>query len=104
MSVRMAVYYKQPQDPEMFEKRYVSEHLPLVQAYENIKATSFFKFGRSIVGTPAYAYVFIAIWDDKDGFKADMNNPKAAEATEHAKTLGAEFDVVMLDELDVWGM
>ncbi|GAC1419414.1 MAG: hypothetical protein NVSMB57_13790 [Actinomycetota bacterium] len=104
MAVRLGVYYKQMSDPDTFEKRYLEEHLPLVKAYDHIKSTSFFKVSRKIAGDFPYAFAFVGIWDDKDGFKADMNSGKAMEATEHAKTLGAEFDVVMLDDLDIWGM
>jgi uncharacterized protein (TIGR02118 family) len=99
MAYRMGVYYRQPDDPDTFEKRYLEEHLPLVQAYDNIKGTHFFKTGRIIAGEFPYAYVFIGVWDDKDGWKADMGSDKAKETAKHAQSLGAAFDVVTLDEL-----
>lgn len=100
MTVRLAVYYKQPEDPDTFEKRYIEEHLPIVRTYPNVKVTKFHKLGRLIAGDqPPYAYVFVAAWDDKDGFKADMNSDAAKKAAEHATSLGVPFDVVMLDQL-----
>lgn len=99
MAFRMGVYYRQPDDPETFEKRYLEEHLPLINAYDNIKTTHFFKTGRSIAGEFPYAFVFIGVWDDKDGWKADLGSEKAKEATKHAQSLGAAFVVVTLDEL-----
>ena len=100
MTVRMAVYYKPTDDPETFEKRYIEEHLPLVRSYANVKVTKFHKLGRLLAGDqPPYSYVFVGAWDDKDGFKADMNSDAAKKAAEHASTLGAAFDVVMLEQL-----
>lgn len=99
MAFRMGVYYRRPDDPETFEKRYLEEHLPLVQAYDNIKGTHFFKTGRSIAGEFPYAFIFVGTWDDKDGWKADLSSEKAKEAMKHAQSLGAAFDVVTFDEL-----
>lgn len=100
MTVRMAIYYKQPDDPATFEKRYLEEHLPLVRAYDNVKVTKFHKVGRLIFGEqPQFAYVFVGAWDDKESWKADMQSEAAKKATEHAQSLGVPFDVVMLDEL-----
>jgi uncharacterized protein (TIGR02118 family) len=104
MTIRMAVYYKKPEDPTTFEKRYVEEHLPLTQRYQGIAATSFFKVGRRLVGESPYSYVFVGIWDEFDDFKAAMTSDVNKEVAEHAKSLGVEFDVVMLDEIDIWGM
>jgi len=97
--MRMAIYYPAPEDPEAFEKRYVEGHLPLVQAYDNIKATKFFKVARSIMGEFPYSYVFVGSWADKDGWKADMNSDKAKAATEDAKNFAPAFDVVVFEEL-----
>lgn len=99
MSVTMCVYYREPEDAAMFEKRYLEEHLPLVRSYSNIQHTSFSKVSRRILGEFPYAYTFVATWADKDGWKADMGSEAAAKATEHAKTLGAAFDVVVYEDL-----
>ena len=99
MALRMGIYYRQPDDPATFEKRYLTEHLPMVRSYDNITQSHFFKASRVIMCDFPYAYIFVGSWDDKEGWKADMNSDKAKEATAHAQTLGASFDVVVLDEL-----
>lgn len=104
MAVRMAVYYKQPDDPDVFEKRYVEEHLPLAKQYPNIKTTTFFKVSRKLVGDFPYAFAFIGMWESMDDFKAAMKSEINAEVAAHAKSLGTDMDVVMLDGVDIWGM
>lgn len=99
MSTKMSVYYRAPDNAEEFEKRYLDGHLPLVQKYGNIKHTSFHKLGRNILGEFPYAYVFTGTWDDKDGWKADMNSPEAAAATEDAQSFAPPFDVVVWEQL-----
>lgn len=99
MSLKMTVYYRQPENPEDFEKRYVEGHLPLLAKYENMRHTSFHKLSRTIMGDFPYAYAFTGTWEDKDGWKADMNSEAAKEATEDAKTFAPEFDVVVWEQM-----
>lgn len=96
----MCVYYKAPEDPAAFEKRYIEGHLPLVQAYENIKDSSFSKVGRRIAGDFPYEYVFVGLWADKDGWKADITSEAAAAATKDALSFATQgFDVVTYETL-----
>ena len=48
--IRMAVYYRAPDDPEAFEKRYLEGHLPLVQKYEKMESCTFNKTTRTLQG------------------------------------------------------
>jgi len=99
MSLKMSVYYTAPENPEEFEKRYLEGHVPLLQKYENLKHLSFHKLSRTIMGDFPYTYAFTGTWDDKDGWKADMNSPAAAEATEDAKSFAPEFHVVVWEQM-----
>ena len=99
MSLKMTVYYRAPDEAEAFEKRYVQEHLPMVQKYDNIKHTSFHKLSRTIAGDFPYAYAFTGTWDDRDGWKADMNSDAAKAATEDAQSFAPAFDVVVWEQL-----
>lgn len=97
--VKMSVLYRQPDDAEAFEKRYIEGHLPIVRSYENVKETTFQKVSRVLVGDFPYAYVFSGTWADKDGWKADMNSEGAKKATEDAQSFAPAFDVVVFEEL-----
>ena len=97
--IKMAVFYRQPEDPEAFEKKYLEEHLPIVQGYKNIQKTSAYKVTRKVMGEFPYSYVFSGTWADKDAWKADLSSPEAAAAAEHAKSFAPPFDVVVMEEL-----
>jgi uncharacterized protein (TIGR02118 family) len=97
--LKMAVFYRPPDDPAAFEKRYVEEHLPMVRGYANIQKTSAYKVSRSVMGECPYAYVFTGTWSDKDAWREDMQSEAAAKANEHAKSFAPSFDVVVLEEL-----
>lgn len=97
--LRMAVLYRQPDDAEAFEKRYIEGHLPIIRSYENVKEISMQKVTRSLIGEFPYSYIFMGTWADKEGWKADMNSEKAAKATEDAKSFAPEFAVIVLEEI-----
>lgn len=98
--LQMAVLYRAPDDPTAFEKRYIEGHLPIVREYQNMEGSSFLKVTRALVGDPAYAYMFIGWWADKDGWKADLGSDAAARATEDAKSFATQgFDVVVMEKL-----
>lgn len=97
--IKMAVFYRPPDDPATFEKRYVEEHLPMVRGYANIQKATAYKVTRSVMGEFPYAYVFSGTWADMDGWKADMRSEEAAKAAEHAKAIAPPFDVVVMEEL-----
>lgn len=97
---KMRVLYQSPDNPEEFEKRYVEGHIPLLEKYANLKWIEFEKTGRTVMGSDyPYAYVFTGTWDDRDGWKADMNSAEAAAATEDAKTFAPKFDVITFEGL-----
>lgn len=102
MTVRLGVFYKQPEDPETFQKRYVEEHLPLAQGYQGITATSFHKVTRNLIGESPYAFLFVGTWDSAEDFKAAMGSDHNKDVTAHAASLGVPMDVVMLETLDKW--
>jgi uncharacterized protein (TIGR02118 family) len=100
MVIKMAVFYRTPDDPDAFEKKYIEEHLPMVRGYDNVSKTSAYKVTRRIAGEFPYAYVFTGTWADKDGWKADMNSQAAKDATAHAMSFAPPFDVVVLESLE----
>lgn len=99
VTVRMAVYYRPPEDPAAFEKRYVDGHLPLIGKYEKIESYSFNKVTRVIAGDFPYAYAFVGTWADRDGWKADLGSEAAKVATQDAQEMGVLFDVVVFEQL-----
>lgn len=99
MSIKMAVYYAKPEDPEGFEKAYVANHIPLTEQYPGIKHTSFHKVGSQLIGEFEYSYVFTGTWDDMDSWKAAMGSPENDKVVADAKTYGVEMTAVLYEQL-----
>jgi len=99
MTVRMAVYYRAPEDPDAFEKRYIEGHLPLIGKYEKVQAYSFNKVTRTLQGDFPYSYAFVGTWASKDDWKADLSSEPAKLAAEDAKSFAPAFDVVVFEEI-----
>jgi len=97
--ISMTVYYRAPDDPEAFEKRYLEGHLPLVQKYEKMESCSFNKVTRTLQGDYPYAYTFVGLCKTKDDWKADLSGEQAKIATEDAKSFAPPFDVVVFEQL-----
>jgi uncharacterized protein (TIGR02118 family) len=97
--IRMAVYYRAPDDPDAFEKRYLEGHLPLVQKYERMESCTFNKTTRTLQGEFPYAYSFVGLWKSKDDWKADLSSEQAKIATEDAQSFAPPFDVVVFEQL-----
>ncbi len=97
--IRMTVYYRAPDDPDAFEKRYLEGHLPLVQKYEKMQSSSFNKVTRTLQGEFPYAYAFVGTLKSKDDWKADLSSEQAKLATEDAKAFAPPFDVVVFEQL-----
>jgi uncharacterized protein (TIGR02118 family) len=99
LMLRMAVYYRAPEDAEAFERRYVEGHLPLVQKYEKMMSSSFHKVTRTLQGDFPYAYAFVGTWSDKGSWKADLSSEQAKLATEDAQSFAPPFDVVVYETI-----
>lgn len=99
--ITMAVYYRQPEDAEAFEKRYIEGHLPLVDKYEHMQGRAFGKFTRNLVGTVPYSHLFIGHWTDKEAWKADLSSEAAKAASADAQTFATQgFDVAVIEWLE----
>ena len=97
--VKMIVFYRPPDDPDAFEKKYLEEHLPMVRDYDNIQKTSAYRVTRKVMGEFPYSYIFSGTWADKDAWKADLGSAKAKAAAEHAMSFAPPFDVVVCEEM-----
>lgn len=99
MSLKMTVYYRPPDDAEAFEKRYLEGHYPMVTKYKNMTHASFHKVSRTLMGEFPYAYVFTGTWEERDGWREDMNSEESKAATADAQSFAPPFDVVVWEQL-----
>lgn len=76
---KLIALYKQPADPEAFDKVYFETHLPLIRKVPGMKGTQITRFTRSLGGD---AYYLMAEMDfaDEAALKTAMKSPEMAAA------------------------
>lgn len=96
----LMVQYKPSADQETFEKRYLAEHLAIIDKYEHIKDVRFFRTKRSLAGENPYTHTFIAEWDSTEQMMADMGSEAGKEAVAHAMEIAPHgFDAIVVEQL-----
>lgn len=88
---------------EEFRDRWLNEHAPIARdGYEHLKSYTVNLVTRVPEGqeTP-YDGVAELTWDDRDGFKADMQSEVAARSTEDLKEFAASFGLLYVDQSPV---
>ncbi len=80
--MKLVALYKQPSDPEAFDRAYFETHIPLIQKVPGIQKTRITRFTRTIAGEGYYlmAEMFFA---DQGALKAGMKSPEMAAAGEN---------------------
>jgi uncharacterized protein (TIGR02118 family) len=100
MATTLLVQYKPPADAETFEKRYLTEHLTILDRYEGMRNARFYRLARPLAGESPYTHTFIAEWDSKDAMMADISSDAGKEALANAVDIAPQgFDVVVLEQL-----
>jgi uncharacterized protein (TIGR02118 family) len=77
--VKLVALYKQPADPEAFDRTYFDTHIPLIKKVPGLQSTTITRFTRTVVGDGFYlmAEMYFA---DQDALKAGMKSPEMAAA------------------------
>ena len=85
---RLTVHYGVPEDPAEFDRRYVEEHVPMVEPMEAVQSFTWSKL-RPLGGEQAVYMVAELDFADAESMKATLQSPAMAEAGQHAQSLGA---------------
>jgi len=96
MSILIALY-KQPPDPEAFDKAYFQTHLPLISKIPGLRSTRISRFTRTLMGE---GYYLMAEMDfgDKETLKAAMRSPEMTAAGENLNSFAAGLATLMFAE------
>ena len=96
MSILIALY-KQPPDPEAFDKAYFQTHLPLISKIPGLRSTRISRFTRTLMGE---GYYLMAEMDfgDKETLKAAMRSPEMTAAGENLNSFAAGLATLMSAE------
>jgi uncharacterized protein (TIGR02118 family) len=85
---------------EDFRDRWLNQHAPIARdGYEHLRSYTVNLVTRVPEGQEApYDGVAELTWDDRDGFKADMQSEVAARSTEDLKEFAASFGLLFIDQ------
>ena len=71
--MKLIALYKQPEDPEAFDKRYFDGHVPLVEKIPGLKSVNVTRFKKTLSGDGFYLMAEMD-FGDRDTFNAAMNS------------------------------
>ena len=75
--MKLIALYKQPEDPDAFEKRYFERHVPLVEKIPGLKNVTVTRFKKTLAGDGFYLMAEMD-FGDRDTFNAAMNSREMA--------------------------
>jgi uncharacterized protein (TIGR02118 family) len=103
--VRVHIWIRKRDDmsSEEFGKRWLEQHAPIARdRYEHLKSYTVNLVTRVPEGQEApYDGVAELTWDDRDGFKADLQSEVADRSTEDLKEFAASFGLLFVDQTAV---
>ena len=101
--VHIWIRKKEGTSAEDFAKRWLEQHAPIARdGYPNLRSYTVNLVTRVPEGQEApYDGVAELTWDDRDGFKADMQSEVAARSTEDLKEFAASFGLLYVEQTPV---
>ena len=84
---RVTIQYAVPSDPEAFDERYFSQHLPLVEPIPGLQGFSWSK-PRPMGGEPKVYLVAQLDFADEAAMRTALSSPEMAAAGDDARSLG----------------
>ncbi len=92
--MKLIALYRQPADPEAFDKAYFETHLPLIDKVPGLQKTIINRFTRTLMGDDLYLMAELH-FADKEALKTAMKSPEMAAAGENLNSF-AEGLVTLL--------
>ena len=98
--ITLTVYYNKADDPETFEKRYIAEHMPLVEGWKAMTGQAFGRIATTVSGSVPFTHLFIGHWESAESLQADMASDATGPIMKNAGELAPEgFTAVTIEWL-----
>jgi uncharacterized protein (TIGR02118 family) len=95
--MRLIALYRQPEDPEAFDKAYFGTHLPLMAKVPGLQRTLVSRFTRSIMGESFYRMAEM-FFQDEATLKQAMKSPEMAAAGANLATFADDLVTLLFAE------
>ena len=96
--VKLMALYKQPRDPETFERIYFGEHVPLARKMPGLRRLEIDRITGAPRGAPDYYLVAHLYFDDVEAMQRSMASEESRAAARVLRDLGAEVSMVLAHE------
>jgi uncharacterized protein (TIGR02118 family) len=81
---KVIVLFGKPKDPELFDKEYWNDHVPMVKKMPGVRKYTVNKIVSAPRGEPAYYQVVELEFDNMDSLKKALDSPAGREAGRHS--------------------
>jgi uncharacterized protein (TIGR02118 family) len=81
---KVIVLFGKPKDPELFDKEYWNDHVPMVKKMPGIRKYTINKVVSAPRGEPAYYQIVELEFDNMDSLKKALDSPAGREAGRHS--------------------
>lgn len=98
--VKLLAFYKKPQDPAEFDRKYNEEHMPLALKMPGLRKCEVAKIKESPMGEPAYYMVAELSFDDMDALKAAMSSPEGKAAGKNIMSFAGDIVHLVYAEME----
>lgn len=95
--MKLIALYKQPPDPDAFDKAYFDTHKPLMEQVPGLQDMIITRFTRTIMGDGLYMMAEMT-FADKDALKAGMKSPEMGAAGENLNSFAEGLVILMYGE------
>jgi len=95
--MRLIALYRQPADPEAFDRAYFGSHLPLIAKVPGLQGTVVSRFTRTVMGDGFYMMAEMS-FPDEATLKSGMRSPQMAEAGANLATFADGLATLMFAE------
>jgi uncharacterized protein (TIGR02118 family) len=98
--VKLLAFYKKPQDPAEFDRKYHEEHMPLALKMPGLRKCEVAKVKESPMGEPNFYMVAELTFDNMDSLKAAMASPEGKAAGKNIMSFAADIVHLVYAEME----
>ncbi|HZY93334.1 MAG TPA: EthD family reductase [Candidatus Bathyarchaeia archaeon] len=81
---KVIVLFRKPKDPELFDKEYWNNHVPMVKKMPGVRKYTVSKIVSAPRGEPEYYQAVELEFDNMDSLKKALDSPAGREAGRHS--------------------
>jgi uncharacterized protein (TIGR02118 family) len=99
MTAKIVALYKKPQNPQEFEKRYLEEHVPLVNKMPGVLNWEISKYAGCTTDEEPYYMLVELYYDNLEALQASLDSKEGQEAGDHIMSFAKDLLTITFAEV-----